>query len=41
MYRKNKIKINVFYDDDGVNILEVLKLDFKEYFENYLRKNIL
>lgn len=41
MYRKEKIKINIFYDESGVNIIDVLKLDFKEFFEQYLKEIIL
>lgn len=41
MYRKEKIKINLFYDDSGVNIVDVLKLDFKEFFEQYLKEKVL
>ena len=41
MYRKEKIKINIFYDDSGVNIIDILKQDFKEYFEQYLREKVL
>ena len=41
MYRKEKIKINLFYDDSGVNILDVLKLDFKVFFEQYVKEKDL
>lgn len=41
MYRKDKIKINIFYDEYGVNIIDVLKLDFKEFFEQYLKEKVL
>lgn len=41
MYRKEKIKINLFYNDNGVNILDVLNLDFKEFLEQYLKEKVL
>lgn len=41
MYRKEKININIFYDDSGSSILDVLKLDFKDFFKDYLKKYIL
>lgn len=40
MYRKNELKINIFYDDSQ-NILNVLELDFKEFFNDYIKKHIL
>lgn len=41
MYRKEKIKINVFYNDSGINILDVFRQDFKDFFEQYLREKVL
>lgn len=41
MYRKPKIKINLFYKDDGEDIIDVLNQDFKEFFEEYLKVNVL
>lgn len=40
MYRKDKIKINVFYNDDGVSILDVLEQDFKDFFEEFIKKYV-
>ena len=39
MYRKDKLNINVFYKDDGYDILDVLKQDFKAFFDDYIREN--
>lgn len=41
MYRKTKIKINLFYNNDGEDIVDVLNQDFKEFFEEYLKVNVL
>ena len=41
MYRREKLKINLFYNDIGISILDVLNLDFKEFFEDYLKRKIL
>lgn len=41
MYRKDKININIFYNSSGSNILDVLKLDFKDFFNDYIKKYVL
>lgn len=41
MYRRKQLKINIFYDETGKDILEVLKLDFIYFFNDYIRKNFL
>lgn len=38
---KKELKINLFYNEDGDDIVDVLSLDFKEYFEKYLKDNVL
>lgn len=41
MYKRKKIKINIFYKENGDDILDVLELDFKEFFELYLKEKVL
>jgi len=33
-----KLKINLFFDDKGEDIKDVLIRDFKEYLNNYIKK---
>ena len=33
-----KLNINLFFKDDGEDIIEVLTRDFQEFLNNYLQK---
>lgn len=35
-----KLNINIFYNDKGNDILDVLEQDFKDFFNDYLKKYI-
>lgn len=41
MRKKEKININIFYNENGVNILDFFESDFNEFLEQYLKENIL
>ncbi len=34
------LNINVFYKNDGNTILEILEQDFKDFFNDYIKKYI-
>lgn len=34
------LKINIFYKEEGYTILEILEQDFKDFFNDYIRKYI-
>lgn len=34
------LNINVFYKDEGNTILEILEQDFKDFFNDYIKKYI-
>ncbi len=34
------LNINVFYNNSGNTILEILEQDFKEFFNDYIKKYI-
>lgn len=34
------LNINIFYNDEGNTILEILEQDFKDFFNDYIKKYI-
>ena len=34
------LNINIFYKDEGNTILEILEQDFKDFFNDYIKKYI-
>lgn len=40
MYRREKININLFYEEEGNTILEVLEQDFRDFLNDYLKKYV-
>ena len=41
MYRKEKIKINMYFNKEGSTILEVLEQDFREFLNDYIKKILI
>lgn len=41
MYRKEKIKINMYFNEEGSTILEVLEQDFREFLNDYIKKILI
>lgn len=33
--------INVFFDENGINIINLLELDFSEFIDKFLKQKIL
>lgn len=38
---KQKIIVNVFFDEQGVFIKDILEMDFLEFVNRYIKENIL
>jgi len=36
--KKNELVINVFYDDCGIDINDVLEQDFRDFLNDYIKK---
>lgn len=32
--------INVFFDENGISIIEILESDFSEFIDNYIKEKI-
>lgn len=38
---KQKVIVNVFFDEQGVSIKDILEKDFLEFVNRYIKENIL
>ena len=38
---KKKVIVNVFFDEKGVSIKDILEMDFLEFVNRYIKENIL
>ncbi|MCI8310295.1 hypothetical protein [uncultured Clostridium sp.] len=38
--KKERKIVNVFFNEDGISIIELLELDFSDFVSNFIKENV-